>query len=470
MFVGRERELDLLQSLYESGQFEFVGIYGRRRVGKTALISQFTRKLPCGWCAAVEDDASLNLQLLSQAVYSMSNPETDASFAPVYPDFKTAIEAAFIAAQSRRIVLVIDEFPYLAKSYPSFPSILQASIDAHKDHSMLFLILCGSSSPFMKEQLLGRNSPLYGRRTAQIELRPFNYFEARAFFPDFDAELVADLYGMAGGVPLYLQQVNRRGSLENIVSATFLNEASILYEEPQNLIKQEVSKAGPYNAVLSAIANGASQHNEIALKAGIEPAALDYYLKELSRLDLIEREVPITSHKSRKARWRLLDNMFRFWFKYVRPNRALVERGMGKRATRRIVETYPEHMGLVFEDICREWLWNRFADERLGVEITDIGRWWGGDPVTKQEAEIDIVGVDGNKAVLIGECKWRNEPLGTDQLAKLNDRARLVGADSLTQRWLFSKSGFTEGCIELAATMPNTHLVSFGDMVEQQAI
>jgi AAA+ ATPase superfamily predicted ATPase len=145
MFVGRERELSVLRERYDSPSFEFVGIYGRRRVGKTSLISQFVRDLPCGYCTAIEDDASANLRLLSRAVHSLANPDANEEIAPLYSSFSDAIDAAFAHARTRRCVLVIDEFPYLAKSYPAFPSILQAAIDRNKDESGLFLILCGSS-------------------------------------------------------------------------------------------------------------------------------------------------------------------------------------------------------------------------------------------------------------------------------------------------------------------------------------
>lgn len=466
MFVGRRRELALLRNRHATESFEFVGVYGRRRVGKTSLLTEFTRGLRTGWCAAVEDDSALNLRILSQAVYALHNPDADPDLAPVYPDFQTAVEAAFAATAEKRGVLVIDEFPYLAKSYPAFPSVLQAAIDAHKDTSKLFLVLCGSSLSFMKEQLLDRNSPLYGRRTAQIELLPFDFFETREFFPELDAVSAANLYGMAGGVPLYLLQFDGALSIAENIEATFLDPGSILYEEPMNLLKQEVSKAAPYNSVVSAIAGGTSQHNEIASKAGLESGALDYYLKELVRLGLVRREEPITGRGGRKAVWELTDHLFRFWYRFIRPRQALIERGIGSNVSQRIVEELPAFMGPVFEGICRDWLWRGLASGGLGFAMTDVGRWWGNDPAARAEAEIDIVAVDDGKTVLVGECKWGNEPTGADQLAKLDDRARLVGASRDVPRWLFSRAGFTAGCAEIASELEQARLVTFAEMAE----
>ena len=466
MFVGRDRELNLLNKLNASNKFEFVGVYGRRRVGKTALLTEFTRGLRTGWCAAVEDDAAMNLRIFSRAVYSMSQPcDADTESAPVYADFQLAVEAAFAAAAETRAVLVIDEFPYLVKSYPAFPSVLQAAIDAHQADSKLFLVLCGSSLSFMKEQLLGRNSPLYGRRTAQLEVKPFDFFESRDFFPELDAVSAANIYGMVGGIPLYLKQFSGMQNIGEGIESVFLDVGSILYEEPMNLLKQEVSKAAPYNAVISAIAAGASQHNEIAAKAGIESSALDYYLKELVRLGLVQREEPITGKKGRKCLWQLTDNLFKFWYRFVRPRQALVERGLGARVAARIESGLPEYMGPVFETICRDWLWRALEANALDFEITDIGRWWGNDPVARSEAEIEIVAVDEGRTVLVGECKWKNERVGADQLVKLDERAHLAAADASAARWIFSKSGFTEGCDTHAAQMPGARLVTFDEMV-----
>ena len=464
MFVGRKRELSLLERLYQTGKFEFIGVYGRRRVGKTALLTEFTRPLRTGWCAAVEDDAALNLRILSQAVYSLQQPQADLDLAPTYPDFRLAMEAAFAAARDERAVLVIDEFPYLAKSYPAFPSVLQASIDAHQNDSKLFLVLCGSSLSFMKEQLLDRKSPLYGRRTAQLELKPFDFFESREFFPDADPAVAADMYGMVGGVPLYLRQLDASLSLEQNIESAFLDPSSILYEEPMNLLKQEVSKAPPYNAVISAIAGGASQHNEIASKAGLESGALDYYLKELTRIGLLEREEPITGKGGRKALWKLTDNLFRFWYRFVRPRQSLVERGLGETVAPSIASALPEYMGPVFEDICRDWMWRQIASGELGFEITDIGRWWGNDPIAREKAEIDVVAVNGSEAILVGECEWKNELTDAAQLEKLDRRAQLVGAGPAVPRWLFSRAGYAESCREYSRSIASARLITFEEM------
>ena len=293
---------------------------------------------------------------------------------------------------------------------------------------------------------------------------PSTFFGALRFFTSMSPVDVANIYGMVGGVPLYLRQFDESRTLSQNVKKLFLDPSSMLYEEPNNLLKQEVSKAAPYNAVLSSIAGGASQHNEIATKAGIVSGGLDYYLKELLRIGLVVREEPVTGDGRRRAVCQVCDHLFRFWYRFVRPRQTVIERGMGQTVSKRIMDALPEHMGPVFESICRDWLWQELAAGSLDFELTDVGRWWGNDPAMRSQAEIDVVALDEGSTVLVGECKWQTSPVGADQLMKLDQRARLVGGNTTTRRWLFSREGFTSGCRELAQQMGTARLVTFDEM------
>ena len=353
MFIGRENELATLERLYVKDGFQFPVVYGRRRVGKTALISEFTRKKPTIFFTAVEDNLRVNLQNLSSAIYLFEHPDSDPIVAPCFDSLQAAFEAVFSMGQKKRIVFVIDEYPYLAKAEPACSSILQMLIDRTKGEAGLMLILCGSSLSFMREQVLGRKSPLYGRRTAQLEIKPFDFFDSMRFFPDADPVDAAEYYGMVGGVPLYLRQFDAAASFEENIAAVFLDASSILFEEPQNLLLQEVQKAALYNTVIGAIAKGKTAHNEIATTAGLTTTELTYYLKELQRIGLVEREVPVLN-AGRRAVYRLSDNLFRFWYRFVLPQRSVIERGMTEHALRVIEEGLPGYMGPVFEQICAE--------------------------------------------------------------------------------------------------------------------
>lgn len=233
-------------------------------------------------------------------------PEEHLAFqlAPLYASLQQAFEAIFERARSQRVIFVIDEFPYLAKADPSVSSILQALIDRASADSKLLLLLCGSSLSFMKEQVLGEKSPLYGRRTAQIELKPFDFFTAMELFPQRNPIETAEIYGMVGGVPLYLMQFQNGGTLRELTEAALLDPNSILYEEPSILLMQEVSKASRYNAVIDAIANGRTQSGEIATAIGSTTAETSYYLKELERIAWL----PASSPLGERARGRSTDS------------------------------------------------------------------------------------------------------------------------------------------------------------------
>ncbi len=464
MFIGRSRELASLGELYKEKGFQFAVIYGRRRVGKTSLISHFAKSEPTVFFTATEDNAFANLRNLSREVYAFTNPDADPLLAPIFPDFQTAFAAIFALAEKQRIIFVIDEFPYLAKADPSVSSVLQMLIDRNKDTSHLFLILCGSSLSFMREQVLSDKSPLYGRRTAQFEIKPLDFFEARLFFPDANPEEAACYYGMVGGVPLYLMQFDQTLSLGENIERAFLNPSSLLFEEPTNLVKQEVQKAAAYNAVIGAIASGKTTCNEVATTVGAASAETSYFLKELQRIGLVKRELPFCG-KGRRAVYRLADNLFAFWYRFVLPSKSLVERGMPDKARGRIEEHLSEYMGFVFEQICTDWLWRENASGSLPFEFDDAGRWWGTDPSTRTEEEIDIVCAEESRVVAVCECKWKNQLVEASVLNTLDRRAGVMSASPDAYRYVFSKSGFASGCERLALQSDRFRLVSFDEML-----
>lgn len=464
MFVGRQRELATLNRLYHTDTFQFPVVYGRRRVGKTTLIDQFIGRKPAIFFTAIESDLQANLRNLSTAIYAYEHPDRDPATAPQFADLQRALEAIFALAQEQRLVFVIDEYPYLAKAYPSASSILQALIDRAQGQSKLFLLLCGSSLSFMKEQVLGERSPLYGRRTAQMELKPFDFFDSLEFFPNRDPLEVAQIYGMVGGIPLYLKQFQGVGTLKELTEAALLDPNSILFEEPLNLLMQEVAKASRYSAVVGAIANGCTQSGEIARTVGVTSAEVAYFLKELERLGLVVREMPLPKTGKRPI-YRLSDNLFQFWFRFVQPFASSIERGMPGRAWRAVDGSMAQYMGPVFEAICSQWLWRQAAMGSLPVEFDDLGRWWGTDPRLKQEAEVDIVGIADGSVALAGECKWRNEAFPQSEMEKLAHRTELIAHGRQPYLFGFSKTGFSAACASAAAEVGNVRLVSFGEMV-----
>lgn len=461
MFIGRERELNALEKLYTSNKFEFAVIYGRRRVGKTALINQFLGNKKAIYFIGVESNAKQNLENFSKSIIEYSSGiETETSFL----SFQTALEYVFKLAEKERLVLAIDEYPYVARSSKSLASTLQLLIDKYKDSSKLMLILCGSSMSYMEDHVLAYKAPLYGRRTAQMKILPFDFEETCRYFKKFSDEEKALIYGIVGGTPQYLLQMNDSLSIEDNIKNTFLNPISFLYEEPINLLKQEVREPAIYTAIITAIAAGASRMSEISSKVGEDTNVCSTYIKNLMNLGIVQKETPYGEKASRKSVYSIEDNMFRFWHRFVLENNSIIARGAVDLAYKRIEPKLSDYMGKVFEDICKQYLWKQLLIGKCPVEFTSLGRWWGNDPIEKCQAEIDIMGEQDKDTALFAECKWTNEKVDLSILVTLAKHSRLFSYKNI-HLYLFSKSGFTKGCIDEANRMGNVTLVSYADIV-----
>ncbi len=462
MFIGRERELNSLNRLYASDKFEFVVIYGRRRVGKTALINQFIGNKKAIYFMGVESNEKQNLENISKSIleYEIGIP-AETSFL----SFQAALEYVFQLAKDQRLILAIDEYPYVARSSKSLASTLQLLIDKYKDNSKLMLILCGSSMSYMEDHVLAYKAPLYGRRTAQMKILPFDFADTCRYFKHCSDEEKALFYGIVGGTPQYLLQMDDRLSIEDNIKNTFLNPTSSLFEEPENLLKQEVREPALYNAIITAIATGASRMAEISTKVGEDTSVCATYLKNLMALGLILKETPYGEKASRKSLYAIDDNMFRFWYRFVPENNSIIARGASDLAYRRIQPHFSDYMGKVFEEICKQYLWMLLLNGTSPVEFKELGRWWGTDPSTHSQTEIDIMGEQDKDVALFGECKWTNENVDVGVLEKLEERSHLFHYHKV-YFYLFAKKGFTKGCMDKANTMGNVMLVTYSSILK----
>ena len=461
MFIGRQKELNALDKLYTSEKFEFAVLYGRRRVGKTALINQFIGDKGAIYFMGVESNAKQNLENFSKSIMEYANGiNAEMSF----PSFQAALEYVFKLAESKRLILAIDEYPYVARASKSLASTLQLLIDQYKDTSKLMLILCGSSMSYMEDHVLAYKSPLYGRRTAQIKLLPFDYEETCAYFKNFSNEDKAMLYGIVGGTPQYLLQMSDKLSVEDNVKNTYLNPMSFLYEEPTNLLKQEVREPAIYTAIITAIATGSSRMSEISSKVGETTNVCATYIKNLIGLGILQKETPYGEKASRKSVYSIEDNMFRFWYRFVLDETSVIARGAADLVYNRIKPQLSDYMGKVFEEICKQYLWKQLLSGNCPVEFTSLGRWWGNNPKERIQEEIDIMGEQDKNTALFAECKWTNEKVDIGVLETLVKRSKLFPYKNV-HYYLFSKTGFTQGCMNQATEMVNVTLVCHEDMV-----
>ena len=449
MFFSRHFELSELNSQYQKNGFRFIVIYGRRRVGKTALIAEFIKDKDHIFYISIERNDKTALDSFSGKVFERFPAP---AFLPgSFSSWDNAFEYIADRAGNERIVLAIDEYPYLVTGNPSISSILQKHIDTRFIQSNLFLILCGSSMNFMQNQVLGYKSPLYWRRSAQLHIKPFDYYDSGLFFSNESPEDKMLAYAVCGGIPQYLSAVAEYGDVTEGISECFLKKSGILYEEPENLLKQELREPAVYNTIITSIAYGSSKLNEISTKSGEDNKKCSKYLKSLVDLQIVRREHPYGAPAARNGIYVLADNLFRFWYRFIPQNMTIIESGFGKRVFRdRILPNLPAYIGRIFEDACREYMLRQNETSHIPFFFRGVGRWWGTNPKTRTQKEIDIL-ADAEGRAVFGECKWTNADIDMDVLNRLREQSLIFGQYSDKNYIVFSKSGFSENVKDYAA-------------------
>lgn len=214
-------------------------------------------------------------------------------------------------------------------------------------------------------------------------------------------------------------------SVEENIKNTYLNPTSFLYEEPVSLLKQEVREPVIYNAIITAIATGASRMSEIATKVGESTTTCTAYIKNLINLGIIKRETPYGEKTSKKTIYSIEDNMFYFWYRFVLENSSVIARGAANLVYKRIETQLSDYMGRIFEEICTQYLWKQLLLGNMPIEFISLGRWWGNDPRKRSQTEIDIMGEQDSNSAIFAECKWKNENVDLDVLETLIERSGL---------------------------------------------
>ena len=465
MFVGRHQELEQLNQAYQENDFQFTVIYGRRRIGKTSLINEFLKDKKAIYYVALEENAKDNLKRFSDTISIFKN--TDQGGKEKFANFEECFKEITRLAQKQRVILVIDEFPYLAKAYPTISSMLQSYIDHEFKETNLFLILCGSSMSFMERQVLGYQSPLYGRRTLALKLEPFKLSEAHEMLPKLSKEDAFIINTVCGGVPQYLSYMSDSMSVADNIKKNFLSKSGRLFDEPNNLLQQELRDPTNYNSIINAIASGASKHSKIAQSAHLQTGPLTTYLNNLIDLGIVEKKLPVTEQKKSRSKnivYRICDGMFRFWYTFVGKQTDLIERGLTDLAWAKVQKNLSDFMGPEFEKYSQDFMWSQDMNEKIVPNpFIHLGNWWGTDKRTHQQVELDIVGFsDDERDGYFGECKWKNEPISRSVLEKLITNSEIFKYP-IKHYYLFSKSSFTDSCQELAEKI-NCQLFTFEEI------
>ena len=439
MFLGRDKEFSRLQELYDKNAFQFLVIYGRRRVGKTALINKFIEKNNCKSVSFVSTEMTETELLLRLGNDVLENLAPSLSGKIKFESFDSVFDFITEKAGKEKLVFVIDEYPYLAKSCPYMNSLLQKYIDHDWKNTNLFLVLLGSLISFMREDVLGQNAPLHGRANLEMKLNPFDYKETALFVPSYTEEEKAIVYGLTGGVAKYLEQFDDSSSLNHNIEKLFFSENSFFNDEQiKTIITGEKSNPVAYNSIIDAVANGKTKYNEI--QSATKMSDISFCLKNLLTLEIIEkRETP-------KPYYRISNSMINFYFRYCIPGASLINSGKGQLYYQKKVQNnLHEFMGFVFEKMAKEYILMNVGTEKVPVFVTDIVEYQNSVKIGKEikSVEIDLLGLDGKKIVLAGECKFKSEKFGREDLEVFTEKLNHLPAANV-KSMLFSLSGFTD--------------------------
>jgi hypothetical protein len=357
-------------------------------------------------------------------------------------------------------VVVIDEFPFLLDEDESLPSRIQRVWDTELQETGLTLVLVGSSISVMEDKVLSGSAPLYGRRTATIDLKPLSVADARQFAPEYSPETVITVWAIYGGTPYYLRTIDPDQPLGTNVQQAILSERGLLYSEPEFLLRIELRQPNTYFSILRALAHGRRTPNEIAGMAGVDSGSLSTYLQKLRRLRLVERHVPVTESPtaSKRGRYRIAAPLFRFWFRFVYGNQDQL-RILGDDAyDELVVPDLADHVSPLFERLCQQAL-----PDLVDRQFRDVGQWWF------KQHELDVLGLT-EQGLVAGECKFTSRPVSEGVLADLERTASKVRwpdgpTDGDPLYVLFSRSGYTDDLQHAADSRDDVLLFGLSDLV-----
>lgn len=454
-FVGRNRELQTLESFYQSPNAGLLILYGRRRIGKTRLVTHFLEQrqaTPTFYWMATTHSEAYQLRDFSQAV--MRHDSRIAS--PPTPDFsfsswEDALHhlADVVAADAQPHLVVLDEFTYLLRNESAISSVFQKVWDHRLSQiPQLKLILTGSLIGMMAREVIAYHAPLYGRATTQIRLRPLPYAAVYELFPERSADERVAIYGVTGGVPAYLDFFTRTGNFVSTLRDHILVPGSMMMSDPAVILYEQLQEPQTYESVLSAISSGFHQWSDISKMAGLPETALGHYLKVLQELEFIERREPILAKpNSKRGRYYVQDHYLRFYYRFIVPQLGPIERGYQDAATEKIYAELRPFLGqYVFEELCREWVWAAAMAGQLDFVPETVGSYWR--TYRGQGVQLDVVAAaPRQKKLFIGEAKWGRRTLSRNvltDLIKRSQRMPQVAEGWTTHYALFTREEFTD--------------------------
>jgi AAA+ ATPase superfamily predicted ATPase len=454
-FSGRVMELALLQQEWEAEDARLLIIYGRRRVGKTRLITHWIKSAApraLYWVAEPTSSAD-QLRSFSQALYGFEGTS------PVHENFsfgswKLAFEHVSRIAQNGRFTLVMDEFTYLISLEPGIAGILQNAWDHGLKQANVFIIISGSHIGMMERGVLSYQAPLYGRATAKMLLRPMPFKDTRVFFPKYRLDERVVVYAMFGGVPAYWEQLDPSASLDRNIKERVLGGSNQIQDEPRLLLQDFVSEIHNYAAILQAISRGFRTPRDIAAESGLNDRHISMYLSNLVNTGFLERRLPITEKAvSRAGRHYITDPFLRFYFRFLSSRQAQIALGVQDQVLAEMKRHLVDFIGTyTWEELCKEWLLRSTGYRVLPFMPDQVGSIWN------KEAQIDVAGINTmEKTLILGECKWDRHPIDLGILTSLLEKTEKVIPKEGNWRVYylgFARSGWTPQAKEFADGLP----------------
>lgn len=458
-FIDRARELEALEVRYLSKRAEFVVITGRRRVGKTSLLSEFAHGKRALRFTAYLDSEESQLRRLSAYLYQIEHPDTQPAPDFTYGSWEMLFQTMGTLATQQRLLVILDEWPYIAGSSSRLASVLQHIWDEYLQQTQLMLVLNGSYFSVMERDILDRKAPLYGRRTSQLFLKPLDIQDAALFLPDLSAEDFVDFYAAVGGMPGYLQLLTEQKNIWSALRNVVFNRDSFLYQEPDLLLREELREPRLYAALLRAIAQGHHNVSAISKAAGFsDRATATRYLDTLRGLGLVENRRPVGPLINRRAwgAWYLIDHYLRFWGHWILPYTTQIEFDEAEWLIQEVVRPgWDNYVAFAWEEIARRHVYQLSAQRVIPFWAEEVGLWWS------KQAQIDLVAVHRERrSVLLGESRWRRQPMRVADLEALQAKGQQwLGDERGWDFWyaLYSRSGFTAELKQLAAD--DSHII-----------
>ncbi|MDR0751684.1 MAG: ATP-binding protein [Christensenellaceae bacterium] len=459
-FVGRNFELGILKNAYNENEFSFIPIYGRRGVGKSRLIQEFARDKLNILLDGMEYPFFLeDLKKLATTVLHVDDTKFQLT------TFSEVLDLVYKIAQKVKLLFIIDETQFFAED-PNRLWNLQYAIDHKFVNTNMMLIVSGSSLSFMKKQILGYESPIYGRRTEQLYILPLKFTHMKEFVPGYSLEDQLIIFAATGGIPRYLNLLKKTSPLEENLIRNFFSPSGFLLLEPGNLFQQEFNDPAIHESIVKLIANGTNTFYDIKakLKLNLTDKELNNYIESLLLTEIIKAEVPaMEKFNSSSLRYRLKDEMYRFWYCIVEPHIDVISGFNGSLAYKAILPELNSFLSTTFENICIQYMIDNLNS--MPMIFGRIGRWWGNNNLTKSEMEIDFIAHGSNKmSAIFGECKWTNKLLDKSVIDKLLKNAEYFSQFNTKYYYFFTKSGFTKGAQEIAQDSPNIKLITFDEM------